>query len=151
MNPVLGRDDELAAIDAYAQARQDWVAGLVQPQPPTRADLVERFRAYILGSTRAGDVPRCPASAATSSRTGCSARRSSASISIFSKPDSDAFHWGEPARYDMRYTYPASALQQRLDGDIDWDELHFTAASVHQVRFAREFYMMLRSETLDLG
>jgi hypothetical protein len=33
---------------------------------------------------------------------------------------------------------------------MDWDELHFTHASVHQVRYAREFYMMLRSDTLDL-
>jgi hypothetical protein len=34
---------------------------------------------------------------------------------------------------------------------IDWDELHFTnEVQVHQVRYAKDFYMMLRSEMLDL-
>ena len=66
----------------------------------------------------------------------------------FARADGDIFQWGEPARYDMRYRYPASALQQRLDGRIDWDELHFASdVSVHQVRYAKEFYTMLRSET----
>jgi hypothetical protein len=70
----------------------------------------------------------------------------------FSKPEPEIFQWGEPPRYDMRYTYPAGALQQRLDGEIDWDELHFTnAVSVHQVNYAREFYMMLRSDLLELS
>jgi len=65
--------------------------------------------------------------------------------------DGDIFAWGEPARYDMRYTYPARALERALDGEIDWDELHFTSASVHQLRYARDFWRMLRSATLDLG
>lgn len=150
VNPVLGRDDELAAIDAYAQGRQDWVAGLVQQQPPTRADLVERFRAYLLG-LREQVKSRLPGVCRYVIAYRLLGPPDQCFYFDLSKPDSDAFHWGEPARYDMRYTYPASALQQRLDGDIDWDELHFTAASVHQVRFAREFYMMLRAEMLDFG
>jgi hypothetical protein len=69
----------------------------------------------------------------------------------FSRPDGEVFQWGDPPRYDMRYTYSAGALQLRLDGVIDWDELHFTnEVRVHQVRYAKDFYMMLRSEMLDL-
>src|ERR1051326_6640236 len=50
----------------------------------------------------------------------------------------------------MRYTYPASALQERLDGRIDWDELHFAnGVAVHQVRYASDFHAMLRSDGLD--
>ena len=70
----------------------------------------------------------------------------------FSKPDDQIFQWGEPARYDMRYTYPRNELPLTLDGDLDWAELHFTSdVSVHQVTYAKDFYAMLRSATLDLG
>jgi hypothetical protein len=149
VGPVLGRDDELAAIDAYAQRHQDWVAGLAKRQPPARADLVDRFRDYLL-ALREQVTPRLPGVCRYVIAYVLLGPPDQRFYFDFSQPDGDAFHWGEPARYDMRYTYPASALQQRLDGAIDWDELHFTAASVHQVRFAREFYMMLRSEMLDL-
>ena len=149
-SPVLERDDELAAIDAYARRRQDWIAGVTKPRLPARADLVDRFRAYIL-KLRAQVTPELPGVGRYIIAYRLLGPPHQCFYFDFSKPDSDAFQWGEPARYDMRYTYPASALQQRLDGNIDWDELHFTVASVHQVRFAREFYMMLRSETLDLG
>jgi len=43
-------------------------------------------------------------------------------------------------------------LQQTLDGEIDWDQLHFTTdVSVHQIRYAKDFYTLLRSEMLDLS
>ena len=149
VSPVLSRDAELAAIDAYAQHHQDWVAGMTARHPPARADLVERFRAYLLGLRR-NVQSRLPGVGRYIIAYRLLGTPDQCFYFDFSKPDRDAFQWGETAGYDMRYTYPASALQQRLDGAIDWDELHFTAASVHQVRYAREFYMMLRSETLDL-
>jgi hypothetical protein len=69
----------------------------------------------------------------------------------FSRPDDDILQWGEPPRYDMRYTYPAAGLQRTLDGEIDWDQLHFIDdVSVHQINYAKDFYMMLRSDMLDL-
>ncbi len=150
VSPVLERDEELAALAAHAAKVQGWVAQLAEREPPANEDIVERFRDYILGLRRA-----------TSARLPGVRRHVIAYVLLgpverrfyfdFSRPDGEVFQWGEPAHYDMRYRYPASALQQRLDGRIDWDELHFTSdVSVHQVRYAKDFYAMLRSETLDL-
>ncbi|HYB99099.1 MAG TPA: MBL fold metallo-hydrolase [Candidatus Limnocylindrales bacterium] len=68
----------------------------------------------------------------------------------FSRTAGDVFGWGEPASYDMRFTYPASALARLLDGSIDWDELHFaTGVWVHQKRYARDFLRMLHAAIDD--
>jgi hypothetical protein len=72
VSPVLGRDEELAAINAYAQRRQGWVAGVAQPLPPIRADL------------------------ATSSPMCCSGRRNSASTSISRNPTPTHFTGESP-------------------------------------------------------
>ena len=151
VSPVLGREAELAAIDAYARQVQDWVAGPSEQQPRVRADLVERFRDYILErwhDTR-DTLPGVRRHVIAYVLVGPEEKRF---FFDFSKPEAQIFQWGEPPRYDMRYTYPASGLQSRLDGEIDWDQLHFANdVSVHQLTYARDFYMMLRSETLDLG
>jgi hypothetical protein len=150
VSTVLDRAAELAAIDAYAQRVQGWVARLSKPPRPARPDVAERFRDYILGRWREtkDKLPGVRRYVIAYVLLGLDEQRF---FFDFSRPDDEIFQWGEAARYDMRYTYPSGALQQRLDGEIDWDELHFTNASVHQVRYAREFYMLLRSETLDLG
>jgi hypothetical protein len=50
-----------------------------------------------------------------------------------------------PDAYDMLYTYPDRLLQRRLDGAIDWDELHFSnRVAVRQNRYAAPYYAMLR-------
>jgi hypothetical protein len=150
VSPVLDKEQELAAITEHARRVQDWVVGFQQQARPPRPDLVERFRDYVLGLRRR-----------TKDRLPGVRRHVIAYVLLgpeeqrfyfdFSRPDDQIFQWGEPPRYDMRYTYRSSALQQRLDGEIDWDELHFTdAVSIHQVTYARDFYMMLRSEMLDL-
>ncbi len=149
--PVLDRDAELAAIAAHAETVQPWIASLARTEPPVRADLLERFRAHVLQlrrrtRTRLPGVDRWVIAFVI---VGAEEQRC---WFDFSRPDAEAFQWGTPARYDMRYTYPASGLQRALDGDLDWDEFHFTSdVSVHQIAYAKEFYAMLRSETLDLA
>src|SRR5581483_12097609 len=148
--PVLRRDEELAAIADHARRVQPWVNELAAREPPARGDVVDRFRDYVLGlwrSTRAR-LPGVRRHVIAYVVRGPAEQRF---YFDFSRPDDAIFQWGEPPQYDMRYTYPARALQQRVDGRIDWDELHFVHdVSVHQVTYARDFYAMLRSETVDL-
>jgi hypothetical protein len=148
---VLEREPELAAIAAYAERRQDWVEELARQQAAVSPGLVERFRDYILGRWRQmrDKLPGVQRNVIAYRLTGDA---QADFFFDFSKPDNQIFQWGEPACYDMRYTYPSSGLQARLDGEIDWDELNFTnGVSVHQVSYAREYYMMLRSDLLDLS
>jgi len=150
VTPILERDAELAAIARHADHVRGWVTELVRREPAATDDVVERFRDYVLGLWRAtrSRLPGVGACVIAYELVGPRAHRF---YFDFSRPDGEVFQWGEPARYDMRYRYPAGALQQRLDGRIDWDELHFASdVSVHQVRYAKDFYAMLRSETLDL-
>jgi hypothetical protein len=148
---VLEPEEEHAAIAAHARRVRGWIDGLARAEAPPRGDLVERFRAYMLGlfhETR-DRLPGVRTHVIAYVLVGAGEQRF---YFDFSRPDEEIFQWGAPPRYDMRYTYPASGLQMRLDGEIDWDELHFTnEVSVHQVTYAREFYRMLRSGTLDLA
>ena len=151
VSAVLDKDDELAANDAYARRVQDWVIACSKQDPPARADIVEQFRDYVLTlwQQNRDKLPGVSRHVIAYALLGSPERRF---YFDFSRPDDEIFQWGEPERYDMRYTYPANGLQSRLDGEIDWDELHFTnEVSVHQRVYARDFYMMLRSEMLDLG
>jgi L-ascorbate metabolism protein UlaG (beta-lactamase superfamily) len=150
VSAVLDKQQELAAIEAHARRVQSWVVGFQKQEPPARADLVERFRDYILRLWRdtKDKLPGVRGHVIAYVLVGPEEQRF---YFDFSKPEDQIFQWGEPARYDMRYTYPSSGLQSRLDGEIDWDQLHFTNdVSVHQISYAKEFYMMLRSEMLDL-
>jgi hypothetical protein len=150
VSPVLEREEQLAAIEAYGHSVEDWLAGLAGQEPPARPDIVEQFRDYILALWREMQttLPGVRRHVIAYRLLGPEERRF---YFDFSRPMDEIFQWGEPDRYDMRYTYPSSGLQLRLDGEIDWDELHFTNdVSVHQVTYARDFYMMLRSEMLDL-
>jgi hypothetical protein len=147
--PVLTRREELAAIKAYAERVQEWVVAVSKQGPPARDDVVERFRDYILDlwhNTRE-KLPGVRNYVIAYVLLGAEEKHF---YFDFSKPDDEIFQWGDPPRYHMRYKYPSSGLQSRLDGEIDWDQLHFTDdVSVHQVKYAREFYTMLRSEMLD--
>lgn len=148
---VLSQEEEPAAIAAYARRVQPWVAAFSGRQPPVRADLVERFRDYILARWHdtKDKLPGVRRHIIAYVLLGTEEKRF---YFDFSKPDEQIFQWGVPPRYDTRYTYPAGALQAKLNGQLDWDQLHFTNhVSVHQLNYARDFYMMLRSETLDLG
>ncbi|HLY37274.1 MAG TPA: MBL fold metallo-hydrolase [Candidatus Binatia bacterium] len=149
LSAILERDAELAAIARHADDVGAWLTELARREAPANDDVVERFRDYVLGLWRetGARLPGVRDSVIAYELVGPVARRF---YFDFSRADGDVFQWGEPARYDMRYRYPAGALQQRLDGRIDWDELHFASdVSVHQVRYAKEFYTMLRSATLD--
>lgn len=150
VSQVLDKEEELAAIAEYARRMQHWVRSLQAEAPPVRADLVERFRNYILDRWRQvrDRLPGVRDSVIAYVLLGPPEQRF---YFDFSRPEEQIFQWGKPPRYDMRYTYPSAGLQQALDGEIDWDQLHFTNdVSVHQVRYARDFYAMLRSDMLDL-
>lgn len=145
--PALEHEAEAAAIEAWAQAEAPRLAALYPPDPPARPGLVERFRDYLLERRRA-TAGRLP---------GLEAWVIAFTVGDesfwfdFSRPGDDAFARGVPERWDMRYRYPPAGLQRRLDGAIDWDELHFSSGvSVQQNRYAKEYFMLLRSELLDL-
>jgi hypothetical protein len=92
-------------------------------RPATTSWSVSAFASLALwraARERHPDVPR-PGDRVRRSR--CAAR--ARFYFDFSRPDDAIFAWGEPARYDMRYTYPARALAMALDGAIDWEEVHF--------------------------
>jgi len=148
--PVLEGEEFLQAIAAYGHSVADWLDQIAADEPPARPDIVEQFRDYILGLWRElqDRLPGVRRHVIAYRLLGPEEKRFHFD---FSRPMDEVFQWGEPERYDMRYTYPAGGLQERLDGKIDWDELHFTNdVSVHQVIYARDFYMMLRSEMLEL-
>jgi hypothetical protein len=149
VSQVLAREEELAAIAGYARDVQSWVRS--HQAPAARAGLVEQFRDHLLGLWRdtRSKLPGVRQHVIAYVLREPADRRF---YFDFSKPDDEIFQWGDPPRYDMRYTYPPNELQLTLDGGLDWDELHFTSdVSVHQVRYAKDFYKMLRSEMLDLG
>jgi L-ascorbate metabolism protein UlaG (beta-lactamase superfamily) len=150
-SPVLEREQELAAIAAHAQSVQDRVARLAGQQAALMPELIERFRDHVLHRWRRmkHKLPGVRGSVITYRLIG--APQSSVYFD-FSRPDAEIFQRGEPASYDMRYTYPAAVLQAWLAGDIDWDQMNFTNdVSVHQVNYARDFCTLLRSEIEDLG
>jgi len=144
-------DDELAAIQAYAAEVKDFVASVQRRLPAPRTDLVDRFRAYIL-QLRRDTRARIPEVERHVIAYHILDHEPADFYFDFRQPDEQSFHWGTPTRYDMRYTYPAAGLQLVLDGEIDWDQLHFTNdVSVHQNTYAKPFYQMLRSDMLEIG
>jgi hypothetical protein len=148
---IRDKEEELAAIAAHAHRVQDWVAACSADEPPVGDDLVDRFRDYIVTRWRE-TRDKLPGVQRTVIAYVLQGRDEHRFFLDFSQPEERIFHWGEPPRYDMRYTYPSSGLQRVLDGEIDWDQLHFTTGvSVHQVTYARDFYALLRSEMLDLA
>lgn len=144
---VASKDDELVEIERYAQREHDLLCRLFPPDPPARPDLIDRFRDEILRLRRETRA-RLPAV----SRCVIAFEIGDTRFHFdFSRPDEHAFGWGHPQPYDMLYRYPPAGVQRKLDGEIDWDDLHFSAGvSVHQVRYAKEYFMMLRSDLLDL-
>jgi len=145
--PVLDRDQEARAIAEYAKGRANELDDLWQDEAPARGDVVAQFRDYVLDlwARHRDALPGVADSVIAYRLTGPGG---GSFYFDFSRPGSEIFQAGEPGAYDMRYTYPANLLQMRLDGAIDWDELHYSnRISIDQKRFAREVYAMLRSET----
>ena len=140
---VLERDAELAAIDAHARDARSSIASAPR-LPPARADLVDRFRDYVLAAWRArrAELPGVRGSIVSFALRGGGDERVHFD---FTGSDDTIFRRGDAARYDMRYTYAAARLQHTLDGGMDWDELDFAAdTSIAQRRHARDFQRLLR-------
>jgi Beta-lactamase superfamily domain len=148
VSAVRERDEELAAIGAYASREQARLLAAAPPDPPPHDDVLLRLRSYILARWSAVlaahpgvDRPVIAYRLEGDVRQEC--------YFDFSRALPDIFQLGSAPRYDMRYTYPAGQLQQALDGALDWDDLHFLSdVSIHQVRYARDFYVMLRGGRL---
>ena len=148
--PILEQEDELPALESYARSVQPWVERVQREAAVPQPGLVDRFAEHVLGLWRSVG-PQVPGVADTVIAYVLTGDEEERFYFDFTAADGRVFRRGEPERYDMRYTYPAGGLQLVLDGEIDWDQLHFTdAVSVHQVRYARDFYKMLRSDMLDL-
>jgi hypothetical protein len=108
--------------------------------------LAEQFRDYLLGLWQSCQelFPEVRSSKIAYRLVGA---QNGAFSFDFSRPLDQVFSWGESEDFDMRYTYPDKLLQRRMDGEIDWDELHFSnRVSVKQHRYASQFYAMLRHQ-----
>ena len=126
------------AASVAARAEAVWAA-----EAPARPGLDQAFRDFILGLWReCGDqFPQVREHVIAFRITG---EQASECHFDFSRGDA-AWAPGVPAAYDMLYTYPDRLLQRRLDGAIDWDELHFSnRVAVRQNRYAAPYYAMLR-------
>lgn len=142
--------DEPRAIAAYAAATRADILAVSRAPIPARPDILDQLRDTLLARWQALH-DRLPGARAYVIAYVVRGTTDETCWFDFSRPDQEIFQRGTPPRYDMRYTYPADALQECLDGAISWDELHFaTGVSIHQVRYAREFYLLLRSDTLEL-
>ena len=145
--PPASKAEEDSAIEAYVRAHAERIAALYPPDPPAQPDLVARFRDHLL-ARREETRAQLPAvdQYVIAFEVGTEHFHFD-----FRRAGPSAFGRGIPAAYDMLYRYPPAGLQRRLDGELDWDELHFSSGvSVHQNRYAKEYFMMLRSEILDL-
>ncbi|HZR79457.1 MAG TPA: MBL fold metallo-hydrolase [Candidatus Binatia bacterium] len=138
-------EDEPAEIAAHAREMPGPSAD-AEPHRARRDDVVERFRAHVVALWRR-ERERFPSvSRYVIAYQILGAPRPLFSFD-FSRPDDAIFAWGSPPRYDMRYTYPARALEMALDGAMDFEDVHFADdVSIHQVVYAAEYWAMLSGE-----
>jgi hypothetical protein len=143
-NGTMDEPEEDLALAKYAEQMRTQAERVWETEPPARDGLVEAFRDHILCLwNECGQLfPEVRTCTIAYRLVG----RVDAEFSFdFSRPSGEIFALGAPGSFDMRYTYPDKLLQRRLDGEIDWDELHFSnRVSVKQNRYASQFYAMLR-------
>ena len=144
LSAAMDKDQEDLALAAHAETMRAEAVRVWDAEMPARPGLAEVFREYILELwSRYGElfpeVGRCKIAYRL---TGGTPDQFSFD---FSRPSGQIFAWGDAATFDMRYSYPDKLLQRRMDGEIDWDELHFSnRVSVKQNHYAAQFYAMLR-------
>lgn len=142
--PDLDEAAEDAALAAYAAGKRTEVEAVWAAEAPARPGVVAAFRAFMqsLWAELADQFPQVRGTTIAYRLTGPQAAEFHFEFPV----EGDVrFGDGLPPAWDMRYTYPDKLLQRRLDGEIDWDELHFSnRVSVHQNRYAADFYAMLR-------
>lgn len=137
--------EEDAALADHARRMRERVEAIWDAEPPARAGLIRAFRDYMTALWEASRE-RFPEVAKDVIAFEVEGPEGGRFHFDFSRDPGDIFVEGLPARYDMRYRYPDKLLQLRMDGRIDWDELHFSnRVSVKQNRYAAEYYEMLRS------
>jgi hypothetical protein len=142
--PDMDEATEDAALARYAGERQADVEATWDAEAPARPGLAEAFRDFMLALWResGAQFPQAREDVIAFRITGAQAAECHLD---FSRDGDAVFGWGVPERFDMLYTYPDVLLQRRLDGAIDWDELHFSnRVSVRQNRYAAHYYAMLR-------
>jgi Beta-lactamase superfamily domain len=136
-------EDEPAALAAHARTLAGWLGEIERRAPRPADDLVERFRDHVLRLWRAARARRPDVRRQVIAYELVGGTRASFFFD-FTRRDDEIFARGAPPRYDMRYRYPAAALQMALDGAIGWEELHFANdVSIHQVVYAEDFCAML--------
>ena len=143
--PPMTEAGEDAALLAHAASRREWIESVWANEPPARPGLVEAFGAWMTALWRASHE-RFPDVRGTVIAFRIDGPQGGELHFDFSREPGDIFVPGPAPRFDMRYAYPDRLLQRRLDGAIDWDELHFSnRVSVLQHRYAAAYYTMLRS------
>ncbi len=138
--------EEDQALLKHAETLRKDIENIWDSEPPAREGLIDAFRRYVetLWASLRNKFP--------SVADYVIAYRIEGPLGgefhfDFSRDPDRIFAPGLPAEFDMRYTYPDKLLQLRLDGKIDWDEVHFSnRVSIKQNRYAAKYYALLRSE-----
>lgn len=137
--------EEDAALLRHAEALRERSEGLWAAEPPARPGLLEQFARYMtdLWTHSMAAFPEVRDSVIAFRIDG---PQGGEMHFDFSRDPHDIAVFAPAPRFDMRYAYPDRLLQRRLDGAIDWDELHFSnRVSVRQNTYAAAYYTMLRS------
>jgi UDP-MurNAc hydroxylase len=144
-SPLLDDDENARALLAHAREKSAWIESIWRAEEPARPGLMGRFREYMERTWRHARE-RYPEVATNVIAYRIEGPEGGEISFDFSRGD-DISLPGIPGRFDMRYTYVDRLLQLRLDGKIDWDELHFSnRVSVRQERYAARFYAMVRED-----
>jgi UDP-MurNAc hydroxylase len=142
--PDMDEAAEDRALADYAAGLGAHVEAIWDAEPAARPGIVAAFRDFMLGLW-AELGPQFPEVRDTTIAYRLRGPQATEFHFDFSREPGDIFRDGPAPRFDMRYTYPDKLLQRRLDGEIDWDELHFSnRVSVGQNRYSSAFYAMLR-------
>jgi len=143
--------EEDDALIHHADRMAPWVESIWDAEPPARPGLVASFAAYMTDLWKRSR-PRFPSVGDKVIAFRVEGAHGGDFHFDFSRDENAIFAAGIPDRFDMRYVYPDNLLQLRLDGGIDWDELHFSnRVSVKQHRYAADYYAMLRSHEDSRG
>lgn len=140
--------DELeeAALRLHALQLNPELDRLWAEEAPARADIVEQFKRYIQALWQQ-NTERFPEVRNNVIAYTIDGENGATFHFDFSRDVADICGDGLPAKFDMHYTYLDRMLQWRLDGEIDWDELHFSnRVAIKQNVYAAKYYEMVRGE-----
>jgi UDP-MurNAc hydroxylase len=145
-NPLLSDAENERAIRQRSEELRSWIDDIWNDEQPAREDVIPQFKNWMTGIWKRNQS-RFPAVRQNVIAYHVTGPNGGDFHFNFANADNEIFCEGIPAEFDMRYVYEDRLLQLRLDGKIDWDELHFSnRVSVKQNRYAADFYSMIRED-----